>query len=124
MGLIQGKPQDFDPNDHINDTVLELNPGLYPNYGNYNDVFGDVNILAGKSIEEQMKYSDSICRRYAKNPIFLKQQYSKLYLKTIKTINKNKLNATSLGNAAFVYHHNPNNELIKNVYDTIITKFK
>lgn len=55
-------------------------------------------------IQEQLKYADAICRKYAKNPIFLAEQ-----MKIIQEISEKFTldNETSVGNLAMVAHHNP-----------------
>lgn len=122
-------PEDYDPNDNINETEFNLNPMLYPNFGNYfnlnkiNTIDDDITNIAKLTIEEQMKYSDAITRRYAKNPIFIDDQYPKNILAEIKSANKKQFNTTSIGNLAFMSYHNPDNENIKACYLAILAHF-
>lgn len=95
----------YDPNDYINDTELEMNPMSYPNFGNYNLIQAPLKEIITWSIEKQMNLSDAICRRYAKNPLF--QEKMKELMDKQESINVSLLNETSVGNAAFMAYHNP-----------------
>ncbi len=114
MGADQSSLVDYDPNDYIHDTVLDMNPMQYPNFGNYTLQRMPLKDLIDKPILEQMRFSDAITRRYAKNPIFIKQQFSRqLDYENLG----NGCNETSIGNMAFMKYHNPDNQVIQEQYD-------
>lgn len=99
----------YNPDDYIDETSLDLYPGnyvncgLYPEIADYNKTGIDV---ARMPFAEQLNYADAISRRYAKNPVFLKQMSA--YAITAENIRN--INATGVGNMAFIVHHNPANE--------------
>ena len=67
---------------------------------------------------EQIKYADAIIRKYAKNKVFLDSKVNKKI-----EIKKENINATSIGNLAFIYYHNPHNKFIQNHYYRTIQLF-
>ncbi len=106
---------DYNPDDYIDEVALQLSPASYPNYGNYTSESVPLNELAARPIEEQAKFSDAICRRYAKNPIFGEMQKGAWQLPTY-----DELNETSIGNAAFMKIHNPNDQFWVEKYNDIM----
>ena len=105
---------DYNPDDYVNDTSLDLNPMNYPNYGNYNFIQAPLKEIITWPMEKQMELSDAICRRYAKNPLFLQMQgENDQSVADIRGINE-----TSVGNAAFMAYHNPNSYW-SDYYDTL-----
>lgn len=109
---------DYDPNDYIDDTELNLNPATYPKFGNYTFQKMNIKKLANKSQEFQMKFSDAITRRYAKNQIFLDQMRQHPIASFINDI---EINETVIGNTVFMAYHNPNNEFFQSEYQILLT---
>lgn len=101
MGAAASTLPDYDPSQHCDETDLCLHPMFYPNGGNYTLQTCPIGKLARMTQEEQMRFSDAITRRYAKNPIFLEKQRG---LRDYATIS---INETAVGNGAFIAHHNP-----------------
>ena len=108
---------DYHPDDYVNDADLDLNPMNYPNFGNYNFILAPLKEIITWPMEKQMELSDAICRRYAKNPIFLKRQREAME-QAPGEYNISAMNQTSVGNAAFMACHNPNSYW-SNYYDTL-----
>lgn len=114
---------DYCPEDAEFDTDLVLDPSAYYNYGNYWDVTKRIPLLeiARMSQKEQMKFSDAIVRRYARNATFLSQQ--RIQLQSIDWSSfaiAGMLNETSIGNAAFVAHWNPEDSFWQEHYKAIV----
>lgn len=59
-------PPDYNPDDYAAAETLDLQPFNYPNYGNYTLETVPLAELAARPIAEQAKFSDAICRKYAK----------------------------------------------------------
>lgn len=95
---------DYNPEDYKNDQELDLNPTNYVNYGNYYKSFPPFDKISRMNKSRQMKFSDAITRRYALNPKFIELQAPRT---NPKDIDMSRLNATSLGNMAFMSHHHP-----------------
>ena len=110
---------DYDPNDYITDTVLELCPFTYPSCGMYHHKEPSLDEMVELTLEEQMVYSDAVTRRYAKNPIFLE-----LSDDCIEDKEYRGLNSCALGNIAFMVYHNPGNEKWKLYYDRVVDHIK
>ena len=104
MGNNNGKLPDYDPNTYKDDQTLDLNPGNYANFGNYHWDTRPLKEIVKLPLEDQMKLSDAICRKYALNSKFLALQEQSLDLETIDIT---QCNQTSIGNMAFIAHHNP-----------------
>jgi len=115
----QGSLIDYDPNDYITDTVLELCPFTYPNCGLYQYKEPSLNEMVKLTLEEQMAYSDAITRRYAKNPTFLKHMAGHTEDREYDDINY-----CTFGNIAFMVYHNPENEKWKLYYDRVVNYIK
>jgi hypothetical protein len=109
----------YNPNDYKNDKDLDLNPANYPNFGNYTLKRMPLKDLITLPLEEQMQFSDAICRRYALNPIFKTQQMQ--YWDMFKYGSSHSdLNETSVGNMAFMKYCNPNDSFYVKMYDETI----
>ena len=109
----------YDPNNYINDIHLDLNPENYPNFGNYTFERMPLNDLIALLLEEQMRFSDAICRKYALNDIFKNQQLQ--FWETSKyNVRDNDLDETSIGNVAFMKFYNPENPQITRMYDETV----
>ena len=113
---------DYDPHDYQDTQLLNLNPFSYPNFGCYHLDNRPLKIIANLPIEEQMQLSDAITRRYALNEIFLNQQASYIE-KDIDKIIISMINATSIGNIAFIVYYNPNNQIFLNYYRKLLSLF-
>lgn len=113
------KLKNYDPNDYKNDTELDLNSAHYANFGNYTFERMALKDLIELPLQDQMRFSDAICRRYALNPLFKNQQYEfwKMYKSTITVT---QLNETSIGNAAAMKYYNPDNLDFIQMYDDTI----
>lgn len=104
MGATNGKLEDYDPLNYKDETVLDLNPAHYPNFGNYHWDRRPLKEITKLSLEEQMKLSDAITRKYALNPKFINMQQASL---NPNDINLDDINQTSVGNVAFMVYHHP-----------------
>ena len=78
MGTSNTKLEDYNPRDYKDDTELDLNPGNYPNFGNYHWDRRPLKEIIQLNLEDQMKLSDAITRRYALNPKFIAMQQASL----------------------------------------------
>ena len=121
MGQSPSTLPDYEPEAFRNDTVLDLNPFNYANGGNYTLEKCPLEELAAKPMEEQMRFSDAITRRYALNASFRDRQKDAYIL--INAMGKDEMlecvNETSIGNIAFMAHYNPNS-LWSTTYDHVI----
>jgi len=92
--------------------------------------FGDkhqnsnINDIVNKSLKEQIQYADAITKFYAQNEDFIKQQYHTNLLKELTECDKQNLTLNLIGNLAFVHYHNPENNYVKECYETIISKLE
>jgi hypothetical protein len=97
----------FNPKDEINteENKLNLIPSTYINFGLYHssevlkDIYPKIVMF---TMENQMKFSDAMTRRYALNKYFLNKQNLDL---PIEELVKN-INATIIGNFACLTYHN------------------
>jgi len=123
MGQTQSNLPDYNPEDFRNDEDLNLIPFAYPNGGNYTLEQCPLRELAAKSMQEQMRFSDAITRKYALNAKFHEiQRDSCSGVSAMSAQNiLNKFNETSIGNMAFMAHHNPNS-VWSQVYEDVIAK--
>ena len=72
--------------------------------------------------KEQMKFSDAITRRYARNVPFLAQQRTRFEsIDWSRLSDITRLNETSIGNAAFVAHWNPEDVFWQEVYKALLS---
>ena len=112
MGNSQsGELIDYNPQDYkdVPKDELELYPFMYPNMGVYH-MEVPVEMIAKLPLEEQMKYSDAICRRYALNPHFLKTQdkgIDDLLSKSDEEflVYKQQFNDCGIGDMAYMAHY-------------------
>lgn len=113
--------KDYNPDDCSADAELDLNPFNYPQAGNYKyNEHMSVKEVANLPIEEQLKFSDAICRRYAKNPLFLTNQKDGYTI----TTSMDGLNTTSIGNMAMMKVSNPADEFWAESYEQLINFVK
>ena len=114
MGNSQsGELIDYNPQDYkdVPEDELELSPFMYPNMGVYYLEEVLMEMIAKLPLEEQMKYSDAICRRYALNPHFIKIQDKGIYDLLSKSdaeflFCKSRIGYCDIGGMAYMaYHH-------------------
>lgn len=109
------EPPLYHPDDHIHEKKPILLSWAYPNFGLYLNPEITPQELVKKPLKQQIKYADAIIRRYAKNKVFLRSKVNKEI-----EIRKENINATTIGNLAFIYYHNPRNPYIRShYYETI-----
>lgn len=123
--------ENYNPHDWINTpkNKLVLAPFSYPKCGCYTTHEEELNVypaIINFSIEEQMKYSDAISRRYALNPHFLKIQKDGGSFDVERTINhiKNQKASSSIGNIAFLAYHNGINSDWGEFYTKVLNSLK
>ena len=111
--------ENYNPEDYKDHKYLELTRSTYPNRGIYPNDGISLKKLIELPLEEQLKYSDAICRKYALNPIFLKLM--KDQIENSKFERKvEDLNEVGIGNAAFIKKYNENNSFwCKHYNDTV-----
>lgn len=112
---------DYDPRDAQNTIDLMLKRSSYPNHAQYTFEHMQLDELARCSQEEQMRFSDAVCRRYAMNPIFLQlQKRASLLVDWEQPEARYQLNENALGNLAFIAHWNPKSVFWQKQYQTAL----
>jgi hypothetical protein len=115
MGILESRFRDYDPQDHKDDSELDLYPGNYWHFGNYHQDTTPLKDVAEWSIDRQMQLSDAITRKYALNPRFHKHQLNQLKMQN-RTPGIADLNQNSVGNVAFMAYHNPEHPEFQRMY--------
>jgi hypothetical protein len=119
-------PPNYDPNDESNKSSIALNlsPSSYSNNGLYHKYDHLINVypeIINWDIEEQIKYSDAITRRYCLNKNFLLMQGNLL---TMQLNHITKSNTTAIGNIACIAFYNKQNSDWNECYIKIINHLK
>lgn len=120
----------YDPRDFIDTQELQLIPYSYPQFGLYHSL-AELDALwpdiINMTIDEQAEYVDAISRRYALNKHFLSQQMdamSSIPPIDIATKILSGMNATSIGNLAFIALQNGPNSPERKLYDNIMIELR
>ena len=108
---------DYDPENHSEDLEFVLNPESYPNLGIYDNENITPENLIDLPIHEQIKYSDAIHRRYAKNKIYQEKILKEEIL--ISEEDANKINEITVGNTAVLVFYNPEEKVWKDRYENL-----
>jgi len=119
--------KDYNPKKtkYILEQDLKLELSNYPKFGSYHDLETIESIFPKIilwSIENQMIYSNAITRKYALNQVFLNAL--KINLESSIDDFISKINATTIGNLAFITYYNGINSEIGIHYTKIIKYLK
>ena len=93
---------DYHPDNHSGDLEFVLNPMSYPNLGIYQNDEIMLEELIELPLKYQIKFSDAIHRRYAKNKIY----HEKLLGKE-ESLTGEEITEISVGNIAVLAFYNP-----------------